>query len=311
MLEAIPIYRKLFINNYDYYYFEALYDRIIKNPSGVETIITGLSYGVDGVIRSELPLCLNFSMHSQDVFYDSLHIQRLLGYEELNIKTCIMCLGYYSLYYDLSLSANNGHKVYKTYYPIFGDTHNIENNKNIDNYSEYKKLYDEIKKKADSLGITELALRYFEENNYEYYGNSMKRLWWTPFESNASNFAELSDDEKVWYAEYRAELHNKQYKYKKTFDENTVILNRIFHELYNKGIRIFVCIMPFTWDYLRIINKNYKTEMVSFFDNIDVPIEFVDLNDLDVWRDEHFLNVDHLTSEGALLATRILNSIIS
>ena len=80
--------------HYEYCYLESMH--YINSIQETDTIITGLSYGLDGLESNLMNgKVLNFSMHSQD------------------------------LYYDLSCSSNK-RKCLGTYIPLFSDGHHAE-----------------------------------------------------------------------------------------------------------------------------------------------------------------------------------------
>ncbi len=296
-----------FGNNYDYYYLEALHERFTSNPRNLETLILGLSYGVDGIDNDALPGCYNFAMHSQDAYYDYRHVDKILSCDESNVMTCIICFGYYSLFYDLSLSTVNGFKVYNTYYPLFGDIHNLRENKEIDSIEAFHR---DNPLPGQNLEKRCLAHCFFDEVGYNYYSQYKERFWWTPFETKASCYQELSEYEKDLFARHRAFQHNKYFKYTHTYMENIQILVRLFHLLRDRAVRICVCIMPFTRHYLGYISPLFKKGMIDLLDQIDVSVDFLDLNEMDVWCDEDFHNTDHLSLVGAKKSTEVLAEVL-
>ena len=42
-------------------------------------------------------------------------------------------------------------------------------------------------------------------------------------------------------------------------------------------------------------------------DNLDLPVEFLDMNELDCFTDSDFLDTDHLNDIGAEKASKVLN----
>ena len=106
-----------FNDNYEFFYLDSMH-YICENRE-IDTIITGLSYGMDGIDAEQLSFpSLNFSMRAQDLYYDFLHAQYAVKKNKGKIKRCIITLGLYSLHYDLSLSSNK-FKCIKIYEPLF------------------------------------------------------------------------------------------------------------------------------------------------------------------------------------------------
>lgn len=118
-----------FLNeHYEFCYLESMH--YFNTRQKTDTIITGLSYGVNGVESDIIGegSTLNLAMHSQDLYYDFLHMKRVVE-NSISISNCIVTLGYYSLYYDLSLSSSK-RKCITTYQPLFSDTHHMKENDN-------------------------------------------------------------------------------------------------------------------------------------------------------------------------------------
>lgn len=107
----------------DYYYLKyALKD--LSNPD-VDTVISGLSYGLYGIDQRLLNNAVNLSMHSQDLYYCIEGI--ISGFEKnRNIKKVVLIVGYYFFFSDLSLTRNMSElsRLTYTYMPLFNDTHN-------------------------------------------------------------------------------------------------------------------------------------------------------------------------------------------
>ena len=61
-----------FNDNYEYFYLDSMHYLCEKEE--IDTIVTGLSYGMDGIDTKMLSApALNFSMRAQDLYYDFLH----------------------------------------------------------------------------------------------------------------------------------------------------------------------------------------------------------------------------------------------
>ena len=122
MIENNEEVKQLANKYYEYHYLESMHYLNEKNDS-TKTIVVGSSYGVDGIFCELMEKSFNFCMHSQDLWYDGLHVQRAIN-NHSNIKNCVFCIGYYSFFYDLSQTKNN-YKVAYTYDPLFNNTHHL------------------------------------------------------------------------------------------------------------------------------------------------------------------------------------------
>ena len=127
--------------NYDYCYLSAMHER--NKSLGTDTIIVGSSHSINGIVEGEFSSTpINFSVSSQDLYFDFQHIKKSVCEGAKPIKTCIINLGYYMLYQDLSLSKNIGkYLIPAVYYPLFGDGHNYSGSVEYDAFAnvEYDK----------------------------------------------------------------------------------------------------------------------------------------------------------------------------
>ena len=111
-------------NNYDYCYLKAMHEK--NKTIGTETIIVGSSYTMNGVINENITGgCINFSIQSQDIYYDFQNIKKAVEEGKKKIKNCIINIGYYSLYYDISRGKTIWALIPRVYYALFGDAHHL------------------------------------------------------------------------------------------------------------------------------------------------------------------------------------------
>lgn len=286
-------------NNYEYCYLESMH-YFNKKYQNVTSIITGLSYGLDGLESRLLKgNVINFSMHSQDLYYDYLHIKKAVENSGETIKNCIITLGYYSLYYDLSLS-NNEWKCYKTYMPLFSDIHHsVFEEAVLPSFScmdKYRQFYHS----------------FFQEKR-SYYGEAILREHTSISISKRGGWLNLNTDERDREAYELAQKHNRHLKHRDTFMENKIILGNMIQFLTEKNIRPIITVLPFSREYLRYIDGTYKEELLSVLDEVScgVNLDFIDLNDTDFFGEDELLDCDHLNSRGALKATMVMNGVLS
>lgn len=284
-----------FNSEYNYCYLDSMhYLNKTKKP---HTIITGISYALDGIN----PLLfkdytLNFAMHSQDLYYDCKHIEKALS-ENGEIKNCIISLGYYSLYYDMSLASTKD-GIQNRYYPLFHDTHHYDGD--VSNWIDYSK--DEYREYRD------FAHSFFE-NYPAYFGKAVIRENFSLEINSLGGWSNLSDEKRNEYAQF-VSRHNHHIIHKETFRENVEILNNLVKLLAEKNINTYFVIMPFTEEYLREINPDYKKNLLEVLDNIPYSIDFLDMNDLGLFEREDFLDLTHVNANGAKKVTYILEQLL-
>lgn len=279
--------------NYEYCYLDSMH--YINSMQDTETIITGLSYGLDGLECEKMnDNTLNFCMHSQDLYYDFLHIRKAVTNSK-SIKKCIITLGYYSLFYDLSLSSNKL-RCMKIYYPLFSDAHHFE--AKITRTGEFNSNNE----------YTRFCHDFFGCNPSYYVGGGMIRKNKPMVINKAWN--EMTADERNYAAYSRATQHNRHMRHLNTYLENVTILNDMIKLLEEKGIKPIIVVLPFSEEYLRHINPMYKNVLLDVLEKIPYCVDFVDMNDLDIFTYNLFSDSDHLNDAGALLATELLNEFI-
>ncbi len=286
---------------YEYCYLESIHF-FQKNLKNIEIIISGLSYGLDDIDANELKKpAINFSMHSQDLYYDIRHILMAIS-DDTNgmIKDCIFTFGYYSLFYDLSKTTNKN-KCAFTYYPLFRDLHNYDIEK------------EGLVKIITSLNHPDFVYFYhdFFINNPSFYGPAI-RMEQTISSEILKNggWSKLSQKQKWEDAEKLTNLHNKHINHNETFIENVNNLREIFGFLEQSNIRIHVMVMPFSKEYCNLINPQYKSIILDTLNLFEQTINFIDFNDYDFFDEDDYLNSDHLNKNGAKKMSGILNSLL-
>ena len=287
---------------YSYCYLESVHHFYKKNHFP-KAIITGLSYGLDGINTSQLDFsAYNFSLHSQDLYYDVKNLEMALEHDAANVTDCIFTLGYYSLFYDLSKTGNRNHCL-DVYYPLFHDIHNFEG----DISKEIKDSVDEIVRIPE---LVTLYHDYFESTELSFYGPSY-RVADTALEiTQKGGWKNLTEDEKIKDAEHHTVYHNRHLNYALTYEENARLLRKIFERLDDNGTRIHVMVMPFSSYYNERINPAYKEKIFSTMDQMEQEIHFIDFNEYNLFNDEDFLNSDHLNETGGRKLTSLVNEVM-
>ena len=285
-------------DHYNYCYLESLYHFLEGHAADV--LISGLSYGLD-TVETSWPenRVLNFSMHSQDIYYDYVHLKHILqGPYSAAIHTYILTLGYYSLHYDLSLGSNRNICL-ELYYPLTGDAHHMRIPEGFSVAPGYR---DEE--------CREFYRTFFELNGLSYYSDARKREDTAPGVTLRGGWPKLRETVREEEARRLAERHNRHYLHTDTFEENRIILGEMLQTLAERGIRIILLIPPFTPQYRRFIRKEYAEILMSEADAISFQVELIDMNESDLFDTEDYLDADHLNQRGAEKATAILRSVL-
>lgn len=288
--------------NYDYCYLKAMHEK--NRNVGCKTIIAGSSHAMNGIVEKELPQsAINFSISSQDVYFDFLNVRRAIEEGKQRIENCIINIGYYMLYQDLSLSKTMGYLMSSVYAPLFGDVHNCT---------------EEFAKAPDGKSFhdwkqqlyMDFACAYFERES-SYYGQLKAREQNNLLLANGVIWQKLTEKEKEAYAINRTADHNRLKKHQASRDENGKIVQQMVEYLHGKGIKPMFVIFPFTGLYNKYIDAAYKEDIFSLLDGLPLQVEFLDMNDFsDMFGDEDFLDTDHLNLAGAVKATRLLGSVM-
>ena len=300
--------------NYDLCYLSAMHHK--NRNSGADTIIVGSSHAMNGIIESELTAAgdvIQFSISSQDLYYDLEHIRKALDEMKKPIKRCLINLGYYMLYQDLSLSKLVRGSISLTYMNLFGETvvHNWTDAVRTDPMSLIS--YDE---KVYPKDLIEGFSRFWAKNALleqgSYYGQLLERENCNMLGLKKVEWGKLTADERRKYAEDRViKGHNKHIDHIETRKENAGILTEIVRLLTDNNIKVYFFITPYTDIYMQLIDSRYKEDIAGALDELPYPVEFLDMNDYPgIVGDEDFLDSDHLNLNGAHKATALLNEFI-
>lgn len=287
---------KVFNAEYNYLYLNSMHE--IINKYDVNTIITGISYGLNGVNPMLLKWkSVNLAMHSQDLYYDFLHIKKAVRDNPGKIKRWIITLGYYGLHYDLSRA------LYKVncgtiYWPLFEDLHNMK-----------------VEEFGNGLGrrpgkvVRDFALNFFEKNPY-YYGPAISYEQTMPEVGQMyGTWENMPLEDKLSSGKEIAEKHNKHINHDLTFEENKEIFRAMIKFAEENAIMPIVVMMPCTNEYLQFLNFEYKEILLDYLERLPYEIHYIDLNDCDLFLPEDFLNCNHLNARGAEKVSKIINNL--
>ncbi len=134
------------------------------------------------------------------------------------IKRCILAIGYYALYQDLSKSKKESKWVRKVYEPLWRDTHHLSPSEQTwDRLSEVSFDCERYQKEIMSAFCEDWLKKVIAESGPDILGGLLQRVETTPW-------LHLSTEQKYEGARARAEQHNRLYAYKGTREENKQIL---------------------------------------------------------------------------------------
>lgn len=246
------------------------------------------------------------ALASQDIYYSCL-IGRYVINKNTNIKRIFIGTGYYSFNADLSLSKSTElMRISDVYYPIFNDKHNcLDLPKSLKNIFYDNDIFD-IRKVVDIF-----SNNFFNQSEYNYFINNRERrnLRINLKGAEDLNWFELNDDMKKEFSYERAQYHNKLIKYTNTYSENKEILNSFIRYCNERGIEVCMIAFPSTKFYKEYLLKEYKELYMDALNSIDGVIHFIDFNEIDIFTDKDFVDMDHLDKSGAIKVSKVINSL--
>ena len=300
--------------NYDLCYLSAMHHK--NRDLGTDTIIVGSSHAMNGIIENELTSAgevIQYCISSQDLYYDFEHIKQSVQEMKKPIKRCLINLGYYMLYQDLSLSTILRVIISSIYLNLFGETkyHNWPEAEKKDPFSKMS-FDEEMYPRELMYKLCEFWAEKAILEQSSYYGDLLVRENVNMLGVKKVQWSSLSDADRRAYAENRVlNGHNKHIEYKKTREENGTILWDMVKFLSDNDIKTYFFITPYTDEYMSLIDPRYKEDIVKTLSDLPYPVEFFDMNDLSHEFDiSDFLDSDHLNLQGAHKATALLNSFI-
>lgn len=291
-------YSKQFLKqNWYYTYLKGRLEKAKEATFNSGVLISGSSHALCGINENIMHETVSCSLHSQDIYYDYLCVKSVLENlsETCSYKTCILVMGYYIAFQDLSLSKySRSALIARTYYPIFKDAHNWETPDYYDHWQFCSENLSDEEKKA----YEREAIRASQSLPF-YSSETVKRR--TIFDFAGKEWAELSKEEKDEFGKRRGEMHNYLEEHTRSFEENKILLNNVVSLLNEKSIRMIVVVTPFTPEYRKYVSPTMKSSFFHLMNDAHVP-EVIDFNDdryVTKYCNEDFLDTDHLNENGA------------
>ena len=287
--------------NYNYVWLKSMLCKAtkVKGPNAV--LITGSSYGVNGIIGQSWNQAVNCSVSSQDLYYDFLCAREAVSFgKKGRFSKCFIIGAYYTAYHDLSLGKQERElMISNVYYPIFGDGHNWNDVYQKNLWSELGTISKEDKFFCEQIAIEKMI----ERSDFFSFG---KQRGGTVFNLNGRNWWDISAEERQIYGKIRAEGHNKLSQNKTAIVENKKILNEYVHFLHINGITPVFVVAPFTAEYNRYISEEMKESLFELIANVSENIHFIDFNQFLCFTPHDFVDTDHLSESGAEKFSRLL-----
>lgn len=295
------LFNQFFRRNYDYLYLKTMLEKARTTAIPNSTLITGSSHALNGIWEGAWKNAVNCSMHSQDIFYDFQCAKRVLEASNGQVFTrCIIVMGYYIAFQDLSLSKiSRETMISRVYYPIFRDAHNWSEPVAAVLWDGMGSISEPMKKFCEQTAsalIMEVGSYY---NRFRARGSY--------FDLKGRKWAEVSMPEREAMGQYRASEHNNVLKHTTSFTENKEILREFVRLLYLNGIQPIVVVTPFTQEYDRYVQQELRDGVLELLDSVPEDVHFVDFNQApNLFDATDFMDTDHLSQRGAKKVSGIL-----
>lgn len=293
---------QFFARNYDYLWLKTMLEKGRTTTVPGSTLITGSSHALNGICEAAWKNAVNCSMHSQDIYYDFQCARYVLSSLKSDhiFDRCMIVLGYYIAYQDLSLSkATRESVVANIYYPLFRDAHNWSEpilNDPWTPFGDVPKQIREICERAISEKVLGFGTYYIDDRPRGTYFDLKGRSW-----------SQVPEKERMSMGAYRAGEHNRLFQHRGSLEENKTILREFVRFLYSCDVMPIVVIPPFTDGYNQNVLKEMKEGVLELLDSVPEDVHYVDFNEASgIFEPEDFMDTDHLSAIGAEKMSAIL-----
>lgn len=261
----------------------------VQNYTG---LLLGMSYVQRGINLRRLKyntICM--AAPSQDIFFDNRMLSYILNTENsADLQFCIQEMTPYELWYDMSISKQTEHRSMYYYPQVQSMHHYAGQEKAVELFVQYKKIYDEIMEK--DLVYDEFSI--WRQTNHAYE------------EEDVAIWKMTAEDDKA-----RVEIEKIFDKpYENTFNENVAILEEMFATLVGRNIVPIILLPPFPQIFLENMNEEMVLKTLNVLGNLKEKYpEIVILNymDDDDFDDYYFADWSHLNYWGSNLLSEKLN----
>lgn len=310
--ELFVLTNAIYNTYYDYHFLSNELE--YSKSSIVKNIIVGNSYPLTGIDKNKLSVkTANLSLSSQDLYYSYKLAKESIS-SNGKIERCIIGIGYYLTYHDLSRGVNKYSKkmISDVYKPLLGDVHNSLDADFKDIVCLNSCIVDKLLGFIFDLTEVEKYMSFLNYSKYPNYFNELNKR-----ESisilKSTNFNALSEADKRLLGFNRAQQHNKLIKYSHTNTEFESILRDFLEYLNEKNVEAIFVIFPTTSYYSDNINREYKEKLYKNFDKMKKEYNFkiIDFNKSYNFDDSDFIDVDHLGESGCQKLTKMLDKLIN
>jgi hypothetical protein len=299
------------LNNQKCFYSYLYYRMNAANKNSEYRIcVSGLSYALKGISEKDMIYsCIKIAAPSQDIYYDSLVISKVLHKNE-HVKYWIVGISYYAFDFDIKYGSDS-FRILNTYYPLFFDSHGLDIPQNY-------KVEKNMKCNQENSNI----LNYiFEDSNFpftisgifgqDYISETEKSIWRHENQLNGATIEDISEMDRLCLAEQRTAFHNK-FDYPNTRFEYTRILQNVLHMFECYNIKPIFVIFPTTSYYRNCFSMEIRNRFYNIINDMRMRHEFqlIDMFDSELFTLGDFADFDHLNEKGAKKMTFLLNSTI-
>lgn len=277
---AVGIMRSLIAENYDYYYIESRLRR--SSDKEADILITGSHYGLYDIADGVDKRIMNLSGYGQYIDESYKLAKKAIDLRRsTNISmygTCVIMLGYTLLFKEKSEDVihNNEGKADSRWEEI--------NKQNPYLTNEHRNICD--------VNVTaQLADRdYFNEFHLREYNDdgTLKANAWSllPQEERIAQIWEIIDED------------NQCIEKREIFEKNATILKDYIMMLNDNKIRAIVMIPPYVSEYEDGISEKFEEKIIQILDDMPWPVEYVNLNNENIFEDRDFFDYDSLNQIG-------------
>lgn len=302
---------RMYYENYDYNYLLKSLEK--AKSKEVRTLVVGNSYPLTGIDVSLMrEKSVSLALSSQDLYY-SYKLAQLVIKNNKSIKRCIIGAGYYLVNHDLSLSESQDAltRVKNVYYPILNDKHNSEKVDCVNKIHIKTLLNDKV---IDFVFNLDFLDSHFKDLVYRRDNSYFNSNWTREMNSmlRGKKLSDINEDDKWKLGECRANQHNKLSKYTKTTKEYNNIFNEFIDFLIDSNVEPIIVVFPNTKYYSYFLNKKYEEEFYRIINGIKerAKIKIVDFSKESIFEEEDFIDLDHMSEDGAHKITSELNRIL-
>lgn len=280
--------------NYACIWLKAMLQEAVQIHTEGATLITGSSYGINGIREHHWRKAVNCSASSQDLYYDFLCAKRVILPEKNRVfSKCFIVDGYYAACHDVSSGERERElAVSNVFEPVFRDTHNWNTTIQKDLWDGLGNVSDQEKELCEQFALEKMR------NQGTFFSGSKQRGG-TVFDLSGRNWWKVPPEEREALGKYRADSHNKLFQHKSSLMENKKILQEYVHFLHLNHVTPIFVIAPFAEEYSRHVLREMKESIHELIASVPEDLHFVDFNQFTCFVPSDFVDTDHLSERGA------------